>query len=329
MNTSKVNLIESKRNLELDIVKGLLVLTMVVYHTFYNLYDNYESILVITKYVSGGFIYITGFLVGHYYFDRYVKDRSKTTRRLWIRFGKLFVIFLICNLNLFIQVYDSFSSDGLRLLIAYLVIGTGKSHFEILLPISYFLLLSPSLLSMYKKHHVLFNIAGLILVGIFSTNTIPHSTNLYFLIIGYAGLCSSLLINKISDLARFGTASALVAFFIGWIRLKYPWGHNYALYILYIIVVLTVFYNLSATISYWSMLERMVQSIGRYTLFSYIYQLLIIVAFTKLMVAKFNIFGNIGVILCVSLILIGTVNLIEWLRKKVHWFDWSYRLIFA
>ena len=115
-------------------MKGLLVFTMVVYHTFVNFYTNYQIVTTLTKYVSVGFIYIAGFLIGYYYLKSYSDDYTRIRKRLLIRSLKLILIFLMAN----VAIIDLSANLSLTLM-KHFYYGTGESRFEILLPISYLL----------------------------------------------------------------------------------------------------------------------------------------------------------------------------------------------
>ena len=314
------------RNIALDYVKGLLVITMIVFHTFTNFYANPKTILTITKFVSGGFIYLTGFLLGYHYLEKMNSDPIGTKKRLIIRALKLFSLFIIMNIGIFVPSSTQFSLEIVQKLYNHLVIGGGASRFEIILPISYLLLLSPFLLSFNRNQRYIAIFISITIIVMRTLKLIPHSTNLFFMLIGYAGLICSVYLINLDVLRKFGMVSFLIAVLVGFIRFTYD---NIIIYIIYIISVLTLFYIFSDAIDKNNIISKMILTIGKYTLFSYIFHVVIIVILYKLFPKKATLLENFFIIVIVSMILYSSLRVLDLSRNKFFWIDRLYRFVFA
>jgi hypothetical protein len=318
----------STRNLEIDFVKGCLVLTMIIYHTFVNFYINYPIVTNLVKYVSGGFIYISGFLVGFYYMKSYSNDYSKIRKRLMIRSMKIFFIYLIANITLF--NFDNLSSFKLKeILIQHFLSGAGKSRFEILLPIGYLLFISALIVPYIKNAYIFLNILMISIFCLIALGFIPKTTNYYYLPIGLFGLGNSFLTDKIKNTLILQMLCFFLVIFIGWLWLIFSFGANIVLYVTYIISVLMTFYNIAKRLNLRSLYYQWILRFGEYILFSYIFHLFIIVTFVTLYPEKMSFAQNVLIVIFVSLILFIALSIVDILRKRSDFINKSYKLIFS
>ncbi|MCP4667478.1 MAG: hypothetical protein GY849_14045 [Deltaproteobacteria bacterium] len=318
------------RNDQLDFVKGALVLTMIIYHEFLNFYDHYEHIINITKYASGGFIYLSGFIVGYHYLQNY-NDQSKIGKRLLLRSAKIFFIFFVANLDHIVLAVIAQPQGTIDLLSHHFVSGTGRSRFEILLPISYLLAFLAIASGPMKRYYRTANVLVLVMIILVDLRILPLFVNLWGMLIGLAGLCHSLVIKDVKgrSFIKTGILCVAMAVLIGWVRLEWPWGKTMVVYILYIVTVLGSFYILANFLHPDSLCAKWVLLIGRYPLFSYLYHIIIIVLAAKIIGHKFDLLGNVIGVMLVAVFLIGSVFLLDRLRKTIPIFDRSYKLIFA
>src|SRR6266404_3426733 len=132
----------------LDMTKGVLVMAMVVYHSF-NYSTDYTLGFKYLPFLPPSFILITGFLVSRLYFTSEAARDSRVYGRLFFRGCRLLVLFTL--LNLLTQLVGRRkavgSPEGLHYLwdYWYQIYGIGGGHFaafSILLPIAYLLLLA-------------------------------------------------------------------------------------------------------------------------------------------------------------------------------------------
>src|SRR5262249_34950960 len=145
----------------LDMTKGVLVLAMVVYHSF-NYSTDYTLGFKYLPFVPPSFILITGFLISRLYFNPEAARDARVYGRLLFRGFRL--LFLFTVLNVLIQLVGRQKAvatpQGLSYLLDYwyqiYVIGGGQfAAFSILLPIAYLLLLAPLLILLYRGRPLL------------------------------------------------------------------------------------------------------------------------------------------------------------------------------
>src|SRR5579872_410454 len=148
----------SDRNLTLDFTKGALVVFTVLYHSMnYFMKDRGGDLLKYLRFLPPSFIFITGFLVSNVYFKKYETSDSRLYKRLGIRGFKLLFIFTLLNLLASLMLSRNYNGRafGIKVFInnlpATYLTGNGRAAvFEVLLPISYLLILSGGLLIGYR-----------------------------------------------------------------------------------------------------------------------------------------------------------------------------------
>ncbi|MBE7537032.1 MAG: hypothetical protein HS122_01295 [Opitutaceae bacterium] len=127
----------------LDICKGVLVLTMVFYHSL-NYSSQYHLAFRYMSFLPPSFIFITGYLVIALYPARYGENKARMHIRLISRGVRLILIFTLLNLGGLALAKRMNPLDVLAVMGAnasdIFLIGSGRSAiFEVLLPIGYFL----------------------------------------------------------------------------------------------------------------------------------------------------------------------------------------------
>lgn len=93
---------ENNRNQIIDFFRGIAISDMIIVH-----FSDYFS-LPISKIISytdiaiEGFILLTGFMIGHHYYPKYIQDGNKVTRRLLNRVFQIIAVqyILILTINL-------------------------------------------------------------------------------------------------------------------------------------------------------------------------------------------------------------------------------------
>ena len=145
------------RNDDIDIIKGMLVVTMVIYHcasmakTTYPELGSISNCLVFLHYA---FLLITGFLCGWYYLPKLRTSPQAVRARLRLRAGKIIAVFMLMNLFLY-SVGGTLSYEKLRnsansfdnIMQNFILSVSGKLvAFQILFPIAIFLWIASLLL---------------------------------------------------------------------------------------------------------------------------------------------------------------------------------------
>jgi len=141
----------------LDVVKGLLVLLMVVYHWlnyFIGLqWGGYRYL----RFLTPSFIFISGFVVSQGYLRRYPVGSPVFRLRLWRRGLKLLALFTALNVTVELTVGGRLhlidaESAGLAATIAGVFVhGDARAAFDVLVSIGYFLLLAPVVVVSSKR----------------------------------------------------------------------------------------------------------------------------------------------------------------------------------
>src|SRR5262249_9745420 len=143
---------KTSRNDALDITKGILVVVMVLYHwlNYFVVLD--WDIYRYLRFITPSFVLITGFVLSSIYLKKYRPTDVRLHYRLVSRGLKLLMLFTALNLvgvvlfnrhqygiessirGFFANAYEIYFS------------GSGRATFEILVPIGYFLVLTPLVL---------------------------------------------------------------------------------------------------------------------------------------------------------------------------------------
>lgn len=141
------------RDQALDFVKGALVVLMVIYHwcNYFISTDGFGYRYI--RFITPSFIFITGFLVSNIYLARYELTDTRLAGRLTLRGIKLLVLFVVLNLAASAVMKRNYDGSelgvGAFLRDAGATFWTGngsQSVFQVLVPISYMLLLCAGLL---------------------------------------------------------------------------------------------------------------------------------------------------------------------------------------
>src|SRR5262245_25828550 len=89
---------DTTRDLPLDFVKGMLVIVMVIYHVM-NIFSTARSEAYgYIRFVSGSFIFISGYIIAIFYEQKFQIDRIGTSQRLIMRGLKLLLVFTVLNI---------------------------------------------------------------------------------------------------------------------------------------------------------------------------------------------------------------------------------------
>jgi len=323
------------RNINLDFVKGFLVIIMVLYHsiTHYTTagYDGTKYL----RFVTGGFIFISGYIVSVFYINKFLLDKKKVWLRLIIRGFKLLTIFTALNVLIILLNIHSirttyFDMESLLLDIESIYI-TGNSPytvFQILVPISYLLILSPFFLTVYrlKKIIIICTLALLIVYEFLNINAF----NIFGLIIGFAGLSTGLLtINH--ETYRIRHKSMIILLFCICILLMKYFDKSIMSYAIGVMLILKLIYDFAQTIDVTKQITKLIILLGQYSLIAYIAQMCFIQAINHLF---FQRRGEIGIgtfvisVIVISLLILSCL-LLDSLRHKLKFVDKSYKLFFS
>jgi hypothetical protein len=310
---------------------------MVLYHCF-NYFHHDRDILRYLHFLPPSFIFIAGFLITNVYLARYDIADSRMHRRLFIRGFKLLLIFVGLNL----AVHTLFSANynrrqlGLDFLFDHLdsIFLTGEERtavFEVLLPISYLLLLSAVLLKGCRIHrYFLQAVSGATLVlclilahqGLLVSNLDLLSMGLLGMVVGFIPL------RWIGSVARHFIL--LLAAYLAYLAVITYWYPIYAVNIIGICLTLLLFYGLGVRVGDRGIIQQRIILLGRYSLLAYIVQIAVLQGLFR--VLRYFAFGerNLAIgLLATSMLTLATIESVSYLRIKWSLLDRIYKAAFA
>jgi hypothetical protein len=320
----------------LDMTKGVLVIAMVVYHSF-NYSTNSALGFKYLPFLPPSFILITGFLIGRLYFTPEAARDSRVYGRLFFRGARLLVLFTLLNLlTQLVGRRKAISSPGG---VSYFFdqwyeiygIGGGQyAAFSILLPIAYLLLLAPLLVLLYRTHPLLVPLIAIpVVIFCAITSRGGDYFNLALMGAGLLGLIIGRVPDKALSLLRryWYLAVTVYAGYIVFVRISWQ-GHFDQLFDA--VLALVAIFGLCAAIGAGTFLGRELLLVGRYSLLAYIGQIALLQVLTRL-IERFEPFTLLFYLQMagVGLLMLLMAETLDWARRRATWVDTSYRFVFA
>ena len=321
----------------LDMTKGVLVMAMVVYHSF-NYSTDYTLGFKYLPFLPPSFILITGFLISRLYFTPEAARDRRVYGRLFFRGFRLLLLFTL--LNVLTQIAGRRKAvatpQGLSYLFDnwYEIYGIGGGHyaaFSILLPIAYLLLLAPLLILLYRTHPLVVPLIA-ISVAIFCS-TLPqgddYSVNLALLSAGLIGV----ILGRVPDralflLRRYWYLPVIV--YAGYVAFTHLVWQSPFDQLLNALLALAAIFSLCAAIGASGFAGRELLIVGRYSLLAYIVQIAVLQVLTR-MIGRLEPFTVPFYLQMagVGLLMILMAEGLQWARSRAVWVDASYGFIFA
>jgi hypothetical protein len=324
------------RDLTLDLVKGMLVIIMVVYHTMNIFSTAGPEEYAYVRFISGSFVLLSGYIVARFNEAQFKASRWVTSRRLVARGFKLLVLFTALNLLINMSGVGNPGKlqPGIRHFLSTLfeVYVTGNpryASFQILLPISYLLIVAPAFLSLGSVSVWAFA-ASCAAAGVVSSAAIP-SVNLEFTVLGAIGLSGGLLVNRVKRPLclrdRWSAAGGLLAAVLA---MRYM-NANLATYALGTIIILKLLYDLGQATRANGRWAQALILLGQYSLFCYIAQIIFMqVLHRELSRPRWDLgFETMLVMLVTLAILLGLSALVAGLSSRYRLMAKMYRMVFA
>ncbi len=333
----------TQRIAALDFTKGALVLIMVLYHWINYFIGPQWPYYFYLRFLTPSFIFITGFMISHVYLAKYDAADPRLPNRLFVRGLKLMAIFIVLNLARVLivpllhtgtlvenpldvrNIFTVFVSGNLSVVSGKLV------SFSILVPISYLLMFSGALMFPYRFYRYTFYV---VCVALFSSILIlgligAQSQNLEFVTIGMLGLLTGFMpIAAINDFVRHPYK---LAFVYGCYMIAISiWNVPFPLLIVGVYLSLMVIYLVGARGSEFGTTRSEVILLGKYSLFGYISQMVIL----QILSAGSH-FVHLGVaVLGISFVAalaltIVSVEVVDRARARTASIDRLYKIVFA
>lgn len=321
----------------LDMTKGVLVVAMVVYHSF-NYSTDYTLGFKYLPFLPPSFILITGFLISRLYFNPEAARDWSVYRRLLFRGCRLLLLFTI--LNVLTQLVGRRKAIGTPQGLSYLfdywyeiyVIGGGHyAAFSILLPIAYLLVLAPLLILLYRAHPTLVPLLAIAL-AVFSTfedGQGEPSFNLALLSAGLLGVVMGRVPDSALSLLRRYWYIALTAY-TGYIAFTHLVWQSPFDQLLNAFLALVAIFGICAAMGAGRFFGRELLVAGRYSLLAYIFQIAVLQVLTRLFgrLDPFTISFFLQM-LGVGVAMIMMAEILQSVRSRAVWVDTSYRAVFA
>jgi peptidoglycan/LPS O-acetylase OafA/YrhL len=324
------------RDLPLDFVKGILVTVMVIYHVMNYFSTTGPQSFGYVRFVTGSFVFISGYVVAAFYADRYLTDGIKTAGRLFVRGSKLFVLFSILNILIGLTGIGNPVKAPLDIH-RYLgnlaaIYGQGRpgiAAFQVLLPISYLLVVSPMFLPLIKAKKVMLTIT--VAIAVVYSLTDLNSVNLGLGIIGLTGLSAGMLINGSEK--SFYLKNRLVTLFcvLMLVGLMGYMDRNVLAYSTGIMVLLKLLYDFGRTVNSRNRIWKVLVLFGQYSLICYIIQIVFLQGLSRLLARQKWGLGleTVSIFMATIVFLLMSCLLIKSLRSRFEWANKAYRFIFS
>jgi peptidoglycan/LPS O-acetylase OafA/YrhL len=321
----------------LDMTKGGLVVCMVVYHSL-----NYSTQRGLgfryLAFLPPSFIIITGFLLSSVYLSRYSVRDWRLHSRLIVRGLKLFSLFTV--LNVLVQLFVSHGLRGQMVGLATFcarwadtyISGNGRlAVFEVLLPISYLLLLSPILLVADRLHWLVTPILTMIAIGSLTILDCEGISwmNASLLSAGVLGmLLGRISVPRLNVLGTYWIGAMLV--YAGYFTITQMRGETYWLQLLGAVLALAGLYGVSVRLGFDSWISARLERLGKYSLVAYVGQILILQVVSRWTGhPEPDSPGLIFLCLLTLVVTAAAVEVLHWLRARVRVVDATFEAVFA
>jgi len=270
-----------KRIPALDFTRGTLVLIMVLYHWLNYFVTADGTVYKYLRFLTPSFIFITGFLISHLYLPKYQASGLGISKRLLLRGVKLLAIVLCLNIALSTLHLKGFETRvggwSLGKIVAAYLTGTASVAFSVLVPIAYLLILSAGLLIASRQYRNIYLVACALCVGcsLFLEWKGIKSGYLQIFSIGMLGVSVGYIpIERINRVVKRPLLIFLAYFtYLSAITL---WDDTYPLQVWGVCVSLAVIYWIGLEEANASRMRKVAILLGRYSLFAYIAQIVIL-----------------------------------------------------
>jgi hypothetical protein len=340
--------VAAARDSALDFTKGLFVLFMVLYHwlnyfigprgSYYN-YKYFDYL----RFLTPGFIFITGFLISHVLIQRYGGSKTRLPERLTVRGLKLLAVFVGLNILAALALPGSFirrslaGGPALGSLTSIFVsgdvavdAGAKTAAFNILVPFAYLLILSAGLIVVSRRIKYAFHFACALtlLAAITMKNQGIHIVNLELVMAGLLGVVFGYV--KEQRLAAVRTHPYLVAgLYCAYLAVVTFSNMSISLELTSVILTTTLFYIIGAKLGS-SGVSRHAILLGKYSLLGYISQIAILQGLRRIIwLSQHGVVVLISSLIVAVLLTILTVVLVDWAKQRSRAVSQMYQVVFG
>ncbi|WP_069472152.1 hypothetical protein [Candidatus Marithrix sp. Canyon 246] len=283
----------NQRNINIDLTKGALVIAMIFYHCTFNISAQYlyiaHNITETLEFLHYAFLFISGYLCGFHYLPLSIVGSShKVGQRLRVRALKIFLIFILGNLTLYVLGLTYSIDTLLKEITSFHDVATNFilnvngsfAAFEVLYYIAAFLFLIS---------YILTPIRILVFCALMAFIVWNFSEHLFsFVFIGSVGMLLGWLktrgvFQKIEQFLEAGNGVFPIILFLLFQIYKsniYIFYQENTLLVLFMLILETLLWFATfisiIKLLKWSWLTNMLVIFGKYTLFAYIVQMFLI-----------------------------------------------------
>lgn len=336
----------------IDFIKGVLLVFMTIIHVerlFIEEIGFTAEIQPLIRFTTRAFIVFSGFVISYHYYDKWLQSSREVGKRLVFRGIKLCLLFLLLNLALIacFKILKPGMHLGANSIISNPLFAFGVSStvatFEILLPISYMLILSPLvLLALQKGWGQTTLVVLLLLFPLMNLLELTSFYNLQLVCYGMVGILGGeFLKRRQSSLTWFkegwrSGAAVTFVLFLFYLTLSKVGSKNVHMSVVgglfhmcWIVAAMTFLFRASAVIERFKFLHRNVVDFGRYSLFIYIVQITSL-RVIGLLDLPFSGWSLITVVFCLNLAIVWTaLRLLMALTRTYGSANRVYKVIFA
>ena len=322
------------RDFALDMVKGVCVIVMVLYHSI-GYFPESPLTLKYVAFVTGAFILLAGFVATNIYLEKYDlrTERFQICRRLAVRGLKLILLTIILNLVLaeLLRDIDGKQRTDAVSTVRNLLLGTNyhSVSFDLLVLIGYSLLSTALLLVAGRASAVLLvpvAACAIILAALSSYWQWPAAYYLRLLAIGQTGAALG-LIKRAKIVNVLSRLEWVLVFYFAQFLAMVLWPPNSLLYLLNVLCTVAAIYSIASKCDPNTWLSRKIVLLGKYSLLSYLFQ----IAFLQLLrhVWYFTDEGVVGAFVLTCVATLACVELTDKSRRALKWIEGPYRFVFC
>ncbi len=322
----------------LDFTKGALVLLMVLYHWLNYFVATEGTFYKYLRFLTPSFIFITGFLISHVYLRKYDVRDPRLVRRLMWRGIKLMIIFVFLNAAAIVVTQTGASvvsgsdfslADTISIYVDNTITGQQKYFFSILIPIALLLLLSGCMVviaRLYKSIFQLACLASVLSVVVLGMNNVKTG-QLELISIGLVGTWLGCKPLDWTESILQHPYALLVAYMGYWLAITL-WNEIYLLQIVAVCLSLGIIYTAGSS-KMLSVPGSALMLLGRYSLFGYIVQIVILQVLHRV-VQGLHVEQGTGLSFVVAVVLtVATVKVMDELRSRVRAVNMLYVAVFS
>jgi hypothetical protein len=321
------------RDAALDIVKGICVIVMVLYHAI-NYFPESALDLKYLSFVTGAFILLAGFVATNIYLEKYDsrKEWSFLCRRLGVRGIKLIVLAVVLNLLLALVPGATWKqAPQVNSILSDLLLGMNHRSvsFSLIVLIGYSLLLTAIMLAVGRGRTgflVLIAIPCLVYGALSTHFDWPGSYYVRLLALGQVGAMLGLvprtaLMNLSSRLDL-----VLVIYFAQMLAMVLC-PPSYPLYVVHLLCTMSAMYCVARKCEPASWVCRKLALLGKYSLLGYLFQ----IAFLQVLrrACYFTDQGVLIAFITTCLATLACAELVQILRARFRAIEKGYGAVFG